>query len=85
MSKIVRTSQYDVRHPLAEKRLVEQDLESFARDKNEQNTQPSINQKSHSQYHHSSLRKEAAGVGFSNAREVKGRVLAESDECQDGV
>lgn len=85
MSKIVRTSQYDARHPLAEQRHAKQDLESFAWDKNEQNTQSSINQKSHSQYHHSSLRKKAADIGFSNAREVKGRVLAVSDECQDRV
>lgn len=85
MSKISRTSQCDVRHPLAEKRHAKQDLESLAWDKNEQDTQSSINQKRHSQYHHSSLRKEAADIGFSNAREVKRRVLAESDECQDRV
>lgn len=63
----------------------EQDLESFAWDKNEQNTQPSINQQSHSQYHHSALRKHAADIGFSNAREVEGCVLAVSDKCQDWV
>ena len=59
--------------------------ESLARDKNEEHAECGINKDCHCQDHDCSFRKKLANVRLADAREVEWRVLAEADECHDGV
>lgn len=60
-------------------------LKTLSRNKNEENTECSINENSHCEDHDSTLGDELANVGFTNAREVEGGVLAVTNQGHNRV
>lgn len=60
-------------------------LETLSWNKDEENTECSIDENSHCEDHDSTLGDELANVGFTNAREVEGGVLAVTNQGHDRV
>lgn len=60
-------------------------LETFARNQNEEDAEGRVDEQRDSEHHDGALREELPDVGLSYPGEVKGRVLAVSDEGEDGV